>query len=72
MKEELIKELVANSKFTNRINIQYQHKIDSLNKEIAQYKAEISDLQFQLQNQPNQPITSRDSSKIEKYLKFFK
>ena len=71
MKEELIKELVANSKFTNRINIQYQHKIDSLNKEITQYKAEISDLQFQLQNQPNQPITFRDPSKIEKYFKYF-
>jgi flagellar biosynthesis chaperone FliJ len=67
MKEELIKELVANSKFTNRINIQYQHKIDSLNKEITQYKAEISDLQFQLQNQSNL-ITARDPSKTEKYL----
>ena len=66
MKEELIKELVANSKFTNRINIQYQHKIESLNKEINQYKSEISELQLQLQNQ-NQSnlITSRDPSKIE-------
>jgi flagellar biosynthesis chaperone FliJ len=66
MKEELIKELVANSKFTNRINIQYQHKIESLNKEINQYKNEISELQLQLQNQ-NQSnlITSRDPSKIE-------
>jgi hypothetical protein len=66
MKEELIKELVANSKFTNRINIQYQHKIESLNKEINQYKNEISDLQLQLlnQNQSNL-ITSRDPSKIE-------
>jgi hypothetical protein len=66
MKEELIKELVANSKFTNRINIQYQHKIESLNKEINQYKNEISELQLQLQSQ-NQSnlITSRDPSKIE-------
>jgi len=72
MKEELIKELVANSKFTNRINIQYQHKIESLNKEINQYKNEISDLQLQLlnQNQSN-PITSRDPSKIETYLLIF-
>lgn len=51
MKEELIKELVANSKLTNRLNIQYQHKIDSLNKEINQYKNDISDLQSQLQQQ---------------------
>ena len=65
MKEELIKELVANSKFTNRINIQYQHKIDCLNKEITQYKVEITDLQSQLQN-PSNLITSRDPTKTDR------
>jgi hypothetical protein len=58
MKEELIKELVANSKFTNRINLQYQHKIEQLQKETTQYKNEIADLQRQL-------LTSKDPPKIE-------
>ncbi len=48
MKEELIKELVANSKFTNRINQQYQHKIESLEKEALRYKSEIGELQQQI------------------------
>lgn len=48
MKEELIKELVANSKFTNRINQQYQHTIEMLKKETTQYKDEIEELHRQL------------------------
>lgn len=64
MKEELIRELVANSKTTNRINIEYRHKIESLNKEIAQYKTELAELQNQLQQQTGL-ITSKDPSKIE-------
>ena len=48
MKEELIRELVANSKFTNKMNTQYQLKIESLEKEVNKYKAEIADLQRQL------------------------
>lgn len=42
MKEELIKELVANSKFTNRINSQYEHKIETLERECNHLRAEIS------------------------------
>jgi kinesin family member 27 len=41
MKEELIKELVANSKFTNRLNLQYQHQIGILKKEIERLKVEL-------------------------------
>ena len=44
MKEELIKELVANSKFTNRINQQYEHTIETLKKEALRYQQEIDDL----------------------------
>ena len=58
MKEELIKELVANSKFTNRINLQYQHKIETLTKETAQYKSEIAELQ-------RQQLTGKDPTKVE-------
>ena len=73
MKEELIKELVANSKFTNRINLQYQHRIESLQKETAQNKQEISDLQHQLeicqQTQPSNARTgdggAKDVTKLE-------
>jgi hypothetical protein len=64
MKEELIKELVANSKFTNRINIQYQHKIEALQKEILQYKCDITDLQSQVQQlscTTTIPLTSNPS-----------
>ena len=64
MKEELIKELVANSKFTNRINIQNQHKMESLQKECNQLKAEVADLQRQLQNHQSNLI-SKDPSKVE-------
>ncbi|CAF0882015.1 unnamed protein product [Brachionus calyciflorus] len=63
MKEELIKELVANSKLTSRINLQSKQKIDLLEKEIAQYKSEILDLQKQLQAKPKgqeQPKTNSD------------
>ena len=60
MKEELIKELVANSKFTNRINLQYQHKIETLTKETAQYKSEIAELQ-------RQQLTGKDPTKVEVY-----
>lgn len=59
MKEELIKELVANSKFTNRINLQYQHNIESLQKEANVYKNDISELRKQL-------LAVRDPSKTEK------
>ena len=48
MKEELIRELVANSKFTNKMNTQYQLKIESLEKEVNKNKTEITDLQRQL------------------------
>lgn len=63
MKEELIKELVANSKFTNRVNLQYQQKIEILQKESNQLKSEISDLQLQLQQVS--PTGSKDVSKTE-------
>ena len=59
MKEELIKELVANSKFTNRINLQYQHNIEALQKEANVHKNEISELRKQL-------LVNRDPSKTEK------
>lgn len=49
MKEELIKELVANSKITNRLNVQLKQKIELMEKEINQYKLEIVDLQRQTQ-----------------------
>ena len=59
MKEELIKELVANSKFTNRINLQYQHKIESQQKEIDHLKSEIGDVHHKLTG------NNRDMSKTE-------
>lgn len=66
MKEELIKELVANSKFTNRMNVQYQHKIESLQKEITQYKAEIGDLHTQIQQlTANSPVSLKDTAKTD-------
>lgn len=49
MKEELIKELVANSKITNRLNVQLKQKIELMEKEIIQYKSEMSDLHRQTQ-----------------------
>jgi hypothetical protein len=68
MKEELIKELVANSKFTNRINIQYQHKIEGLQKEITQYKSDIYDLQSQVQQLSSTTTVPlvRDPAKIDR------
>ncbi len=66
MKEELIKELVANSKFTNRINQQYQHKIDQLEKESNRYKNEISELEHRLNELlSNSPGSNRDQNRIE-------
>ncbi len=49
MKEELIKELVSNSKLANRINVEYQHRIDNLQKEANQAKIELADTQKLLQ-----------------------
>ena len=51
MKEELIKELVASSKLTNRINLQYQQKIEILQKENTQLKSEIEEIQRSLPSQ---------------------
>ena len=68
MKEELIKELVANSKFTNRINIQYQHKIEALQKEIVLYKEEIGDLHTQIQqlsSTTTMPLFNKDTAKFD-------
>lgn len=71
MKEELIKELVANSKLTNRINLEYKQKIELFEKEINQYKMEINDLQRQIQSvqhiSPNSPKeTSRPDLEFKK------
>ena len=69
MKEELIKELVANSKFTNRVNLQYQQKIEFLQKEKNQYCDEINDLKSQIlslrQMSPTGSTKDSSSSKIE-------
>ncbi len=59
MKEELIKELVANSKFTNRINQQYEHTIESLKKEALRHQQEIEDLSNRLA-QTNLASTVKD------------
>lgn len=56
MKEELIKELVANSKFTNRINLQYQHKIESLQREAHEHTELIEQLQQQVQLQGSNKV----------------
>jgi ribosomal protein L29 len=67
MKEELIKELVANSKFTNRINLQYQQRIELLQKEKTQLNDEINDLKSQLlhlrQMSPNG--SGKETSRVE-------
>ena len=71
MKEELIKELVASSKLTNRINIQYQQKMDLLTKENAQLKSEIEELHKNLSANGSaagsNPLsnTSREPSRVE-------
>lgn len=71
MKEELIKELVANSKLTNRINLQYQQKMEILQKENVQLKAEIDELQRASgftqtgANPTNAAVTSREPSRVE-------
>lgn len=70
MKEELIKELVANSKLTNRINLQYQQKLDILQKENMQLKAEIEELQRSGLTTGNPTsaaaaTTSREPSRVE-------
>lgn len=49
MKEELIKELVVSSKSAHRVNIQNQHRIDSLQKEANFAKAELAEMQRALQ-----------------------
>jgi hypothetical protein len=49
MKEELIKELVASSKSAHRVNVQYQHKIDTLQKEANLAKNELGEMQRALQ-----------------------
>ena len=76
MKEEHIKELVANSKFTNRINLQYQQKIELLQKENVQLKAEVDELQRSLQHlhrssptmmTTTTPLGSAKESKAETY-----
>lgn len=71
MKEELIKELVANSKLTNRFNLQYKQKVELLEKEIAQYKNEIGDLQRQINSveQFPGPISPKEMSRVEFELK---
>ena len=56
MKEELIKELVANSKFTNRINLQYQHKIESLQRDAHEHTELIEQLQQQVQLQGSNKV----------------
>lgn len=67
MKEELIKELVANSKFTNRINLQYQQKMELLQKENSQLRAEIDELQRAVAQTVGStlPAGSKEPSKIE-------
>ena len=67
MKEELIKELVANSKFTNRINVQYQQRIELLQKEKAQLSEEINELKSQLLHlrQVSPTGSAKDTSRVE-------
>lgn len=72
MKEELIKELVASSKLTNRINIQYQQKMDLLAKENAQLKSEIEEVHKNMSANgsaaaASNPLgnTSREPSRVE-------
>ena len=68
MKEELIKELVANSKFTNRINLQYQHKIESLQREAHQHSELIEQLQQQIGQSGNNGTHKVDFTKNEMYI----
>ena len=67
MKEELIKELVASSKFTNRVNFQYQQKIELLQKEKSQYADEVNELKSQLMHLSQMSPTGSEkiSSKTE-------
>ena len=67
MKEELIKELVANSKFTNRINLQYQQRIELLQKEKTQLTDEINDLKSQLLHlrQVSPTSSGKETSRVE-------
>lgn len=62
MKEELIKELVANSKLANRINYEYQHRIENLQKECAQAKNELQEMQ-----QLMQQLSTKDQSEKAKF-----
>jgi hypothetical protein len=64
MKEELIKELVANSKFSNRVNVEYQQRIESLQKDLNLARAELVDMQSLMQQ-----VSVKDhveKSKLEK------
>ena len=67
MKEELIKELVANSKFTNRVNLQYQQKLELLQKEKNQLNDEINDLKTQLLHfrQVSPTSSAKETSRTE-------
>lgn len=66
MKEELIKELVSNSKLANRMNAEYQRRIENLQKEANQAKSELVEMQMIIQ-QSNTKDNS-DKSKLELWL----
>lgn len=51
MKDEVIKDLVASKKLINRINLEYQQKIEILQKENTQLKSEIEEMQRSLASQ---------------------
>lgn len=63
MKEELIKELVSNSKLANRMNAEYQRRIENLQKEANQAKAELVDMQMVMQQVNTKDYS--DKSKLE-------
>jgi hypothetical protein len=64
MKEELIKELVANSKFAHRVNVEYQQRIENLQREASLAKAELADMQTSLQQASAKD--HGDKSKLER------
>lgn len=66
MKEELIKELVASSKSAHRVNVQYQHRIDNLQKEANLAKSELAEMQRALQQFSSKDVTEK--SKLEMYV----
>ena len=67
MKEELIKELVVSSKSAHRTNVQYQHKIESLQKEANLAKAELAEMQRAMQQVNGKDFNEK--SKLEVYVK---